>query len=148
MRIPGIFRALLGLRPERLQVAALCLRGEGSAQEVLLVTSRGRKRWILPKGWPMAGHDLPGSAVQEAWEEAGVRGKADPVAIGSYHYAKILAENFGQPVKTCVFRLRDIRLEDDFPEAGQRERRWWPLADAAAVVEEPELSALLRQLAP
>ena len=44
-------------RPKRLQVAALCYRQKGADKKVLLVTSRGTGRWIIPKGWPM--DDLP-----------------------------------------------------------------------------------------
>ncbi len=125
----------------------MCLRGEGTEREVLLVTSRGRGRWILPKGWPMAGRDLPGSALQEAWEEAGVRGRVSRGAVGHYHYANLLAGDFGQQVKTHVFRIDRVSLADEFPEAGERERRWWPLAEAAKQVEEPELAALLSRMA-
>ena len=37
----------------RSQFAALCFRRERGKLRVLLVTSRGSKRWIVPKGWPM-----------------------------------------------------------------------------------------------
>ena len=71
-------------RPKRLQVAALCYRRDGDSKEVLLVTSRGTGRWILPKGWPIDGLDAGEAALQEAWEEAGVRKGAlieDPFSL-------------------------------------------------------------------
>ncbi len=145
MGINEILRSLVGKRPRRLQVAALCLRDDGAQREVLMVTSRGKRRWILPKGWPMAGLDLAGSAAQEAWEEAGVRGEVEPQSIGRYHCIKALAGKAARPLEIRVFRMRNITLADDFPEAGQRERRWWSLPDAAAVVHEPELAELLLQ---
>ena len=78
-------------RPKRLQVAALCLKGEGSGKQVLMITSRDTGRWVLPKGWPIDGYDAPGSALQEAWEEAGVKeAEIDPDMIGTYEYAKRL----------------------------------------------------------
>ena len=61
-------------RPNRLQVAALCYRTGADGKEVLMITSRGTGRWIIPKGWPVEGKDGPASALQEAWEEAGVKG--------------------------------------------------------------------------
>ena len=43
-------------RPERMQVSALCHRRDASGKtEILLITSRGTGRWILPKGWPIDG---------------------------------------------------------------------------------------------
>ncbi|MDO5103157.1 MAG: NUDIX hydrolase [Lautropia sp.] len=151
MAIFRIFRDLLGFRPRRLQAAALCLRGQGAEREVLLVTSRGRrhktKRWILPKGWPISGLDLMGSAEQEAWEEAGVKGTIHPESIGRYLHAQRRAENFVQQVEVRVYRIDDATLADDYPEAGQRERRWWKLEEAAAAVDQPELAALLRKVA-
>jgi 8-oxo-dGTP pyrophosphatase MutT (NUDIX family) len=41
--------------------------------EIMLITSRGTGRWVLPKGWPMVGVSGPESAAQEALEEAGIR---------------------------------------------------------------------------
>lgn len=147
MGIRHLFRALLGLRPRYLQVAALCLRGKGARCEVLLVTSRGRGRWILPKGWPMRGRSLAEAALQEAWEEAGVKGRVRKKAIGRYRYQNLLGDDIGLPVEARVFLIEQIKLADDYPEAGQRERRWWPLAEAAKRVDDAELATLLREIA-
>ncbi len=151
MAISRFLNDLLGFRPRQLQVAALCLRGEGSKLEVLLITSRrARKRpprWILPKGWPIAGKDLAGSARQEAWEEAGVRGRLNTEPVGSYLHEYLQDGNLVRQVEVRVFRLDQATLADDYPEAGQRERRWWTLEDAASAVEQPGLAELLRQLA-
>ena len=134
-------------RPEGLQVAALCTRqGAGGGAEVLLVTSRGTGRWILPKGWPMAGRTLAQAAGQEAWEEAGVRGTVDPEPMGSYAAAKVTDGGLEMPCRISVFRLRVSEMSDSFPEAGQRSRRWMFPAEAAAAVREPELSAILAAL--
>ena len=55
---------LLGRRPPEMQVAALCL--DEASGRVLLVTSRGTGRWIVPKGWPMAGRSLADAARPRA----------------------------------------------------------------------------------
>jgi 8-oxo-dGTP pyrophosphatase MutT (NUDIX family) len=132
-------------RPKRQQVAALCYRGSGDAKEVLLVTSRGTGRWIIPKGWPMRGKDGPGSAMQEAWEEAGVReatSAGDP--IGSYTYEKHKDNGWSFPVETMVYPVSVEKLEDKFPEVQERTRKWFSPADAANLVQEPELKTILR----
>jgi 8-oxo-dGTP pyrophosphatase MutT (NUDIX family) len=59
----------------RTQFAALCYRVVKKKVKVLVISSRGTGRWIVPKGWPMDGKTPADAALQEAWEEAGVIGK-------------------------------------------------------------------------
>ena len=136
---------MLGRKPPGLQVAALC---RDAAGQVLLITSRGTGRWVLPKGWPMAGRSLAEAALREAWEEAGVRGRVGPDPVGRYSYGKDQDEGFSLPVEVQVFAVAVDGLAEDWPEAGQRRRAWFPPSQAAALVAEDELRALLRGLAP
>lgn len=130
-------------RPARLQVAALCLRRNGAGREVLLITSRGTGRWILPKGWPIPGKTLAEAAAQEAWEEAGVTGATAAVPLGSYGSVKVMEDGRAIPCRVEVFEVAVEGLAERYPEAGQRRRAWMPLAEAARQVQEPELRALL-----
>jgi 8-oxo-dGTP pyrophosphatase MutT (NUDIX family) len=134
-------------RPRRLQVAALCCRGAGDETEVLLITSRGTGRWIIPKGWPISGLDAREAALREAWEEAGVRkGVAADDALGSYTYDKMLDGGLALPVETLVFPVRVEEMAADFPEAHQRRRAWVSPREAANMVKEPGLQSILRGL--
>ena len=73
--------------PKRVQYAALPYRLNGHAQpEVMLVTSRETRRWIIPKGWPHKGKTPHHSAAREAFEEAGVVGAVSKDSIGSFSY--------------------------------------------------------------
>ncbi|TNJ48545.1 NUDIX hydrolase [Phaeobacter sp. B1627] len=160
-------------RPRRLQVAALCYRQtqdgqtqhsqtphsqkqdgqsqDGQSQdrpagerEVLLITSRDTGRWVLPKGWPMAGKTSAESAAQEAWEEAGVRrGRFEDMPLGRYQYDKRLDNGTLEPLETLVYGLEVIEILDEFPEMHQRTRRWMPAKEAAGLVDEPQLRDLL-----
>ena len=57
----------------RVQYAALPYRVNGGARpEIMLVTSRETRRWIIPKGWPMERRAPHAAAAREALEEAGV----------------------------------------------------------------------------
>ncbi len=135
------------LRPNRVQVAALCTRGAGSREEVLLITSRDTGRWIIPKGWPIDGLDGAETALQEAWEEAGVRAagvRKDPV--GQFSYNKTLKDGSAQPVRTSVYHVEVTELAEDYPEVDQRTRCWVSPQVAAERVQEPELQDLLRQM--
>lgn len=134
-------------RPKRLQVAALCYRTSDSGKKVLLVTSRGTGRWVIPKGWPMDGKDAPEAAMQEAWEEAGVReGDIDGEAIGQFDYDKELKSGLPVPVETLVYKVEVSEMREDFPEASERERRWVSPEEAANMVREPQLQKLLREM--
>lgn len=131
-------------RPERVQLAALCYRGCGSDTEVLLITSRDTGRWVVPKGWPMVGRDSAGTALQEAWEEAGVwRAQSARHPIGGYLYNKRLKEDWAVPVRVWVYPAQVQELRDDFPEASERSRVWVSPAEAARRVDEPGLRDLL-----
>ncbi|UAB89638.1 NUDIX hydrolase [Ruegeria sp. SCSIO 43209] len=134
-------------RPSRVQVAALCTRKAGPGDDVLLITSRGTGRWIIPKGWPIDGLNGPETALREAWEEAGVRAtevQKDPV--GHYSYDKRLDDGTALPVITSVYRIEVTDLADVFPESDQRKRCWVSPKVAAERVQEPELRDLLLQL--
>lgn len=132
---------ILGARRPMLQVGAVCL--DPDSGRVLMITSRGTGRWIVPKGWPIPGLTLAQAALAEAWEEAGVRA-ADAVEIGRYDYGKVQDEGFPVPVEVHVFLLRVDELADDYPELGQRRRCWMTLSEAADSVDEPGLAGLLR----
>ena len=128
------------------QVAAIPIRrGQSGAVEVLLVTSRDTRRWVVPKGWPwrkIKDHD---AAAGEAWEEAGVRGRAVPKSIGSFTYDKRRKDKV-QPLRVLVYLLEVTEEAEAWPEATQRDRGWFPAARAAELVAEPDLKSLLREL--
>ena len=127
----------------RTQFAALCYRVVKGETEVLLITSRGSRRWILPKGWPMDGKTPGESAAIEAWEEAGVLGKSDERCLGLFSYSKSLDDGI-LPCLAMVFPLKVKSLEKDYPEARQRRRRWFPQKKAAKLLKEPALAEIVR----
>ena len=129
------------------QFAALCTRRKAGRIEVLLITSRDTGRWILPKGWPMAGKSGGETALTEAWEEAGVVGHLTGEALGSYGALKELVTGTPMPSRVEVHPVRVERLAAKFPEKGQRRRKWMTAKKAAKSVAEPELATLLRALA-
>lgn len=132
----------------RSQFAALCFRMTGGRPEILLVTSRRSGRWIVPKGWPMHGLTPAASAAQEAWEEAGATGKVYERCLGLYSYNKITGDGAGLPCVAMVYPLRVKSLARDYPERGQRRRKWFSAKRAAACVAEPELARILRDFDP
>lgn len=131
-------------REPRTQYAALPWRkGEDGEVEVLLITSRETRRWVIPKGWPMKDIDAAPCAAQEAFEEAGVLGETRRRSLGVYHYDKRLRSGRLQHVRVMVFPLEVREERDIWPEMAQRDRNWTSPAEAARLVDEPELQALL-----
>jgi len=131
--------------PTRLQVAALCYRKSKKGQtEVLLITTRGTGRWMLPKGWPMDGKSNAEAARIEAWEEAGVKSaKVGRRPVGEFDYLKVYDDGSAEPCSARVYPMKVAEMKDVFPEAGQRKRVWVPAKQAAEMVEEKSLRALL-----
>ena len=127
----------------RLQYGALCYRFDGDTPLVLLITSRGTGRWILPKGWPVPGCTAAQSAAMEAWEEAGVRGQVLDHCLGRYSYPKWRPGLPPLPLGVAVYPLKVSGLAADFPERGQRRRKWLMPASAAELVQEPGLARIL-----
>ncbi|WP_297327818.1 NUDIX hydrolase [uncultured Bartonella sp.] len=132
-----------------LQVGALVYRLHKGAVEFLLITSRGTGRWIIPKGWPMPGRTLSQAALQEAYEEAGVRGIAETISIGSYQYTKTDMPNGENGNFTVdVFAVLYSHQEKKWPERGQRIFEWVSPNEAANRVVEPQLKKLLLEYKP
>lgn len=130
-----------------MQVAALPYRkrADGSV-EVLLVTTRGTGRWMVPKGWPMAGKSHADAAAQEAYEEAGVRGAAEPEEIGRFDHEKT---RLAEPSLQCTVAVFPMRVEQElarWPERGQRTRRWFSIDEAADAVHSSHLADIIARL--
>ena len=126
----------------RVQYGVLPYRKADGVQ-VLLVTSRETKRWIIPKGWPMKDRSPSAAAAQEALEEAGVTGVAEDQPLGSYGYMKKRKDGSFVPCEVTVFPMRVDEVHEHWLEEGQRSREWFSLADAALAVGEGELKALI-----
>ncbi len=129
------------------QYAALPYRKSASGLEILLITSRGSGRWIIPKGWPIAGLTASQSAAREALEEAGVKGNVGSESIGSYPYDKQLADDTSCLCEVEVFVLEVVDELDRWPEQHERQRKWLGVEQAAEQVAEAELGVMIREWA-
>lgn len=130
------------------QSAALCYRIEHGRPVVLLITTRRSRRWIIPKGWLIAGLTSAETATQEAWEEAGVIGHCGAQSLGSFTYLKNRRNKGAALCLVDVFPLRVHSVSSDFPEKGERKRKWCSPKSAASKVVSPELASLLRNFRP
>ena len=130
------------------QIAALPLIWDKSGKlRVLMVTSRDRGRWVMPKGWEMDGKKPWHAAEIEALEEAGALGTVKTAAVGHYHYEKWLDKNERIICRVTLYPMFVSRLKRNWKERKERKRHWFSLRKAARLVEEEELARLLRSLA-
>jgi 8-oxo-dGTP pyrophosphatase MutT (NUDIX family) len=125
------------------QIAALPYRKHGDGIEVLLITSRETRRWVIPKGWPMRNKADFNAAQQEAFEEAGIEGKMSKKSMGSYIYNKRKKSGRTQLIQVTVYAMEVSRLLDKWPEQGQRNRRWFAVNEAVELVQEDGLKAIV-----
>lgn len=125
------------------QSGVIAVRERNGAPQVLLVTSAGGKRWVIPKGIVEKGHSPARSAAKEAWEEAGVTGRIGRRMLGRYAYAK-----WQGVCRVLVYRLDVDRVHRAWPEDHTRRRAWLAPDRAAARVHDPKLAALIREALP
>jgi 8-oxo-dGTP pyrophosphatase MutT (NUDIX family) len=129
------------------QVAALPVTvDDDGAGRVMLLTSRETKRWIIPKGWPMKGRKPWQAAAQEALEEAGLTGQVSKKPLGQYTYFKRREAHFDL-CHVDVFLLTIDRQRKKWRERGQRRAEWFTFEEAATLVDEVGLVAILQRLA-
>lgn len=136
-------RRIFGGSPARVQAAALPWREADEGIEIMLVTSRGSGRWVLPKGWPEGQEQLCETARREAAEEAGLDGAVSREEAGRYFYGKALPTGFSRRCEVHVYPLKVERMAKKWPEKGKRRRQWVSPRDAAALVEEVDLREVI-----
>jgi 8-oxo-dGTP pyrophosphatase MutT (NUDIX family) len=88
------------------------------------------------------------AAAIEAEEEGGVRGDIFPTPLGVFRYRKRRRDGTSVMLDVDVFPLAVTEELSSWKEKGERERRWFSLADAADAVEEADLADLIRAFHP
>ena len=133
------------LKPRK-QVAALpVIFDRDDVLQVMLITSRETKRLVIPKGWRMRGRKDHRAAAIEARQEAGLVGRIHRKPVGSYSYWKRHSDRFDFCLVE-VFLLEVTHRVADWREKGEREAAWYQADQAAALVDEPGLAAIIRDL--
>jgi len=108
---------------------------DGSHLQVLLITSRGGKGLVFPKGGWEQDEDVQSAAARETVEEAGVRGELEDDMIGSYTFSSAKAARLHSADQgRCVAHMFAMRVAEElpvWPEAGQRRRVWCSVQEAS-----------------
>ena len=118
---------------------------EQGAIRVLLVTTRGRRNWIIPKGWPIRNLTAAATATREAYEEAGLVGAVvGDEPFGSYRYEKPRNSRRATIYEVSVFLFAVERQLRKWPEKSERETRWFEPEAASTLVEPVGLADIIR----
>lgn len=132
-------------KQELRQVGALPLLVNASGGvEVVLVTARGSGRWIIPKGNPIPGLAPHEAAAQEAREEAGLVGIAEPHCIGTFEFSR---RRRGRDT-TCLVDVYPLMVKlqlRKWAEAGQRSVLRCNVEAALSLVGSASLAFLMEQ---
>ena len=129
------------------QVAALPMKWDKKGKlKVLLITSRGTGRWVVPKGGCKRNEKNWRSAEIEALEEAGVVGKIAERPLGTFRYDKRF-DNCKEQTEVELYPMLVGKLKRNWKEREERERCWFSPRGAARRVDEEELKELLLDVA-
>ena len=120
------------------QVAVLALRRGSQAVEVCLIRRKDRHAWGIPKGFVDPGHTPEQAALNEAFEEAGLRGPLLGDAIGTYHYRK-----WGAHLTVAVYLMEVLDEDDAWLEMALRDRGWVSLEEAELLLADHPVRPLL-----
>jgi 8-oxo-dGTP pyrophosphatase MutT (NUDIX family) len=120
--------AIMSRRPQ--QAAAIPFRRNGNSVSLCLITAAASQSWGIPKGTIERGRSSEDTALQEAWQEAGLRGRILGESLGSYEYEKA-----GVLLTVAVY-LMEVEIEaKHWEEQELRRRRWVPARDAARILK-------------
>jgi 8-oxo-dGTP pyrophosphatase MutT (NUDIX family) len=122
------------------QAAALPFRYWNNRLQIMLITSRKAKRWIIPKNLMEDGLSPAELAVKEAYEEAGIAGNISERSLGLYHY-----EKWNGICRVEVFTLFTCTILDEWPEDTFRFRQWFDAREVPNLITNEELKALIIQ---
>ncbi|MBF0444226.1 MAG: NUDIX hydrolase [Magnetococcales bacterium] len=122
------------------QSAVIPFRSDGDELQILMITSRKKKRWIIPKGIIEPHLSAADSAAKEALEEGGIKGNTLPQAIGNYTY-----EKWGGTCRAEVFVMEVTQLLEQWDE-DFRDREWLAIPQAIERIAEKKLKEICATL--
>lgn len=109
--------------------------------EILLITSIGKKNWIIPKGYVEYNLTPFESAKKEAYEEAGILGSNETIEMGSFKLKKASG--------ICTIKIYSMEVQevlDDYPDMNVRKRKWFTPEEAIEKISIPQIIEMIKEL--
>ena len=120
------------------QAAAFPVRRRGRDLQVCLIRRKSAGAWGIPKGLVDPGDTHEDTALNEAWEEAGISGRLLGHPVGNYRYRK-----WGTKLTVAVYVMEVLHQEPDWDESAFRERMWASFAEAAELLSAHPVAPLI-----
>ncbi len=121
------------------QSAVIPFRFSKGVLQILIISTRKKKNWIIPKGIIEIGLSGKKSAEKEAFEEAGVQGKLLTKKIGNYSYKK-----WGGTCTVNVYGLEVDIILDDWGE-DFRNRKWIEVRELEKYISNKNLMNIIKK---
>jgi ADP-ribose pyrophosphatase YjhB (NUDIX family) len=124
------------------QAAIIPVHRPGSeAIQVCLIRRKDSEKWGISKGYIDPGHSWKQAALEEAYEEAGLRSHFIGESIGTYDYRKRDAT-----LMVIVFVMAALEELSAWPEMHLRERRWFSTEEAGVLLKDHPARSLLDRI--
>lgn len=123
------------------QAGAVPYRLTSQAIEVLLISTSSGKHLTIPKGIIDPGFSAAQTALNEAYEEAGIKGDLMLPPIGGYQVKK-----WGGIWTVTVYAMAVTRMLNRWPEDRVRRRAWVEIRRAARLVKHDGLADVILKL--
>ena len=126
---------------EAQQAGVIAVRRTGDDVEMCLIRRKESRGWGIPKGMVERGDTLEETALNEAWEEAGLTGRLIGAAIGTYEY-----EKWDMDLVVAIYVMEVVEQHADWDEAHFRDRTWTSLGEAAEMLADHPVLPLLERV--
>ena len=120
------------------QAAAFPVRRRGRVLQACLIRRRDAGAWSIPKGIVDPGDTHEDTALNEAWEEAGITGRLLGHPVGTYRYRK-----WGSKLTVAVFVMEVLHQESRWEESQIRERMWTSFTEAEGLLSDHPVAPLI-----
>ena len=129
-------------RPKQVAVIPARCTEDGIVQ-VCLIRRKTSQKWSIPKGYIERGQSHTQAALVEAQEEAGLDGRVREDTIGTYEYEK-------GPLRltVAVYLMEVIQVRATWLEMQWRERRWYSIEEADALLSRHQIWPLYDRVRP
>ena len=124
------------------QAAAMPYRFKGQKLQIMLVQTRSGNKWTIPKGLIDPGFTPQETALQEAYEEAGIKGVLHPDVIGEFSYSK-----WQGICKVQIFLMKVENELSHWPEKFFRQRKWVDIDQATKMIKYSGMAEMTNKLA-
>jgi 8-oxo-dGTP pyrophosphatase MutT (NUDIX family) len=123
------------------QAAAFPVRRLARELQVCLIRRKTALSWGIPKGLVDPGDTHEDTALNEAWEEAGISGRLVGTSVGTYRYKK-----WGTKLTVAVYVMEVLHQESRWEESAIRERLWTSFAEATELLAGHPVAPLLNRV--